>query len=74
MITKETKSDFLAGLRHIEPTSIKQVLEFLRQQQYNKLRGAKTDEERLALQNYVKALDSIEEKFLNWREKGLDIT
>lgn len=65
-------SDFLSGIRKIEPESLIEVFNFLRQQQYNKLRGAKGSEELLAIQMQIKSLDSIQENFISWREKGLD--
>lgn len=65
-------SNFLAGIRIIEPENIQKAFEHLRQEQYNKIRGAKDSEDRLAIQQTIKSLDSLQENILFWREKGLD--
>jgi hypothetical protein len=66
------RSNFLAGIRGIEPENIEKAFEYLRQQQYSKIRGVKGSEELLSLQQTIKSLDSIQENILSWREKGLD--
>ncbi len=49
----------------------KEFFESLRQQQYEQLRAAETDAERLRIQTMVKGFDMVQNKFSEIREKSL---
>lgn len=49
-----------------------EFFESLRQEQYNQLRAAETDAERLRIQTLVKGFDMVQNKFSEIREKSLD--
>lgn len=61
-----------SAVRQVPEQDWVNFFEFLRYQQYNKIRSAITDVERLTVHNAIKGLDLIQNKFSELMKKPLD--
>jgi hypothetical protein len=59
-ISKELQGRLRHAIANVSPSDMQQLFNFLRQETYNKIRGANTDEERLSIQIRVRIFDEIE--------------
>ncbi len=69
-LSKELSSKVRYSISNIPPSEMQQIFEFLRQETYNKIRGAKNDEDRLSIQIRVRILDEIEQGLKSLRNSA----